>query len=198
MKTTITIFGTMTLLLFIAINSYAGVNSVDLPKTNKGSTKKVHSSELKITIEIPASMVETNELDSGVPFQYMDASEELYIIGNSEPAEEAKLALKEMELYDENSSLTENYLDFTISLMEENGTALTNQSAITAISAKNVKGKFMSVDGDVPGIDYKITYWLAAFEYNGNIYKFIFWTLASEKASVAKIAKKVFTSITFE
>ncbi len=197
MKTTTAIFGIMTLLSFTAINSYAGINSVDLPKTSKGPIQKISSKELKITIELPSTMVETDELDSGVPFQYMDATKELYIIGNSEPAEEAKTALKEMEIYDENSSLTENYLDFTISLMEDNGTTLTNQSDIKEISAKNVKGKFMSVDGNVPGIDYEISYWLAAFEYNGNIYKFIFWTLESEKSDVQKIAKKAFESITF-
>lgn len=180
------------------LSSFATSNSVDLPKEHKGSTKKNHSDALKLTIELPSSMVATNELDSGVPFQYMDLEKELYIIGNGELTEEAKTALVDMAVYDEKMTLTENYLNFTLSLMKENLTTLSNQSKIKDINSKNAKGKFMSVDGNVPGIDFPITYWMAAFEYNGMIYKFIFWTLESEKKRVSKIAKKTFESIAFD
>lgn len=164
----------------------------------KNATQTVTSDSLSIEMDIPVSMVSTTELDAGVPFQYMNGSEEIYVIGNRENADVGKSALQYMDQFDESKKLDENYLNFTIGLMAENGTVLSNKSDIKKVKAKNAEGVMMRVDGKLTSIIYPITYWVASFETKGNVYKFIFWTLESQKEDVEKRALKAFESIKFK
>ncbi len=164
----------------------------------KNATQTVTSDSLSIEMDIPVSMSATTELDAGVPFQYMNGAEEIYVIGNRENADVGKSALQYMDQFDESKKLDENYLNFTIGLMAENGTVLSNKSDIKKVKAKNAEGVMMRVDGKLTSIIYPITYWVACFEAKGNVYKFIFWTLESQKEDVEKRALNAFESIKFK
>jgi len=165
--------------------------------TPEVSYQKVHSDSLGIDVEIPSSMIATTSLDAGVPFQYMNGTEEIYIIGNREPSEDAELGLRIMSKYDDKKDLKENYLNYTLDLMKENETTLTNVSKPKAFKTKNVKGTLVSVEGSRVGIPAPIAYWIATFEHEKNVYKFIFWTLASQKKDVEEKAIKSLGSLKF-
>jgi hypothetical protein len=158
----------------------------------------VHSDSLGIDAQLPSSMIPTTSLDAGVPFQYMNGTDEIYIIGNREPSDEAELGLRNMSKYDDKKDLKENYLNYTLDLMKENETTLTNVSSPKAIKTKNVKGTMVSVEGSRTGIPAPIAYWIATFDHKGNVYKFIFWTLASQKKDVEEKAVKTLSSLKFD
>lgn len=164
----------------------------------KNATQTVTSDSLAIEMDIPATMIATTSLDAGVPFQYMNGSEEMYVIGNREDAEVGKSALQYMDQYDVSKKLDENYMNFTLGLMAENGTVISNKSDMKKIKAKNAEGVMVRLDGKLTTIVYPITYWVACFEAKGNVYKFIFWTLESQKEDVEKRALKAFESIKFK
>lgn len=162
------------------------------------STQKIHSDSLACDIELPSSMISTTSLDQGVPFQYMNGTDEIYIIGNREPSEDAELGLRIMSKFDDKADLKTNYLNYTLDLMKENETTLTNISKPKDLKTKNVKGTLVSVEGSRVGIPAPIAYWIATFEHKKNVYKFIFWTLASKKSEVEEKAVKALSSLKFD
>lgn len=162
------------------------------------SVQKIHSDSLACDIELPSSMISTTSLDQGVPFQYMNGTEEIYVIGNREPSEDAELGLRIMSKFDDKADLKTNYLNYTLDLMKENETTLTNVSKPKELKTKNVKGTLVSVEGSRVGIPAPIAYWIATFEHKKNVYKFIFWTLASKKAEVEEKAVKTLSSLKFD
>ncbi len=162
------------------------------------SVQKIHSDSLAVDVELPSSMISTTSLDAGVPFQYMNGTEEIYMIGNKEPSKEAEDALRYMAKFDDKKDLSTNYLNYTLDLMKENETTLTNVSAAKVLKAKNAKGTLVSVEGSRVGIPAPIAYWIATFDHKGNVYKFIFWTLASQKKDVEEKAVKALSSLKFD
>jgi len=158
----------------------------------------IHSDSLGIDVQLPSSMIATTSLDAGVPFQYMNGTDEIYIIGNREPSDEAELGLRIMSKYDDKKNLQENYLNYTLDLMKENETTLTNVSSPKTLKTKNAKGTLVSVEGSRVGIPAPIAYWIATFDHKGSVYKFIFWTLASQKKDVEEKAVKTLSSLKFE
>ncbi len=164
----------------------------------KNATQTVTSDSLSIEMDIPVTMVATTELDKNVPFQYYYAAKEMYIVGNSENVDVAKSTLQYMDKFDESKDLEENYLNLTLDLMAENGTVISNKSDAKKIKAKNAEGIMVRLDGKKNNIIYPITYWISSFVYKDNVYKFIFWTLESQKEDVEKSALNAFESIKFK
>lgn len=158
----------------------------------------VSSDSLKLEMELPGGMEATTQLAQGIPFQYQDGIAELYITGNSESAIDSRLGMHVMGQYDEEKTLTENYLNFTLNLMKKSKNELSNESELHPITIDGEKGMWMSVDGKLPNIAAPIAYWLCCFEHEGSIYKFIFWTLKSKKEDVESTATRAFTSIRFK
>lgn len=164
----------------------------------KSGTQVVFSDSLQIEMELPASMESTTMLNRDLSFQYKDGAEELYIVGNKEDKEIARLTLAYMDKMDESISMAENYLNLSIDQMKESGNEVTVIDKPSKIEAKNASGMVMQVDGKIPNIPSPIAYWYACYEYKGNMYKFIFWTLKSKKNEVRTTAMKAFRSIRFK
>lgn len=164
----------------------------------KTGNQAVFSDSLQIEMEIPAKMRATTQLNSALPFQYEYGEDEIYIVGNREDKEIARLTLAYMDKFDKSVSMTENYLNLSIDQMKESGSKITIVEKPTEIKAKNASGMIMQVDGIVPNIQSPIAYWYACYEYKGKMYKFIFWTLQSRKAEMRSTAMKAFKSIRFK
>ncbi len=170
----------------------------ELEDMMKANYTEVSSDTLGFKMELPTYMTITTSLDAEAPFQYFNGMEEMYVVANAEPVEPAKIALEFRDELDKKKSLDENYLTFTLGLMKEGNTEILSQSAIMPLKVKGLTGKYMQIDGKVPSINQAITYWVAAFETKTKIYKFIFWTLQSNKDKKKEEVMKSLSSIQFQ
>lgn len=155
----------------------------ELEEMMKTKFTEVESDSLGFKMEVPSYMSSTTSLDADAPFQYFNGMEEMYVVANAEPVEPAKLALEFQDAWDKTKKMDENYLAYTLGLMKDGNTEILSKSAIMPLQAKGLKGMYMQVDGKVPGIDQAISYWIATFETKKMVYKYIFWTLQSNKES---------------
>lgn len=169
-------------------------------KTDESTTQRVHSDSLGIDIELPKGLITTSILApiKEVPFQYMDSVEKFYIIGDKELAAAETASLQMMSMYDETSTLTQNYMNYTLSLMQVDGSKLHNESKPIQLNTKNGSGLLVSANLQKANVPGEIAYCIGIFEYKKNIYKFIFWTNGSKAAELNSKVNSILKSITFE
>ena len=144
-------------------------------------TTEVTSDSLNCTLQVPNGMTETVALDPSVPFQYQDQDKIRYLVGNCEPIDEVKLAFVLNGFGDNKKSVKENYLEFTKKLVTDAGATLSNESEVEPIMANGVEGVMIQADAANTEAILPLTYWIACFETDDTVYKFIYWTMKSRK-----------------
>jgi len=160
-------------------------------------TTEVTSDSLNCTLSVPAGMTETMSLDPSVPFQYQDQEKIRYLVANCEPIEDVELAFIINGFGDDKKSVKENYLEFTKKLVTDAGATLSNESEVEPIVANGVKGVMIQADAANTEAILPLTYWIACFQTEKTVYKFIYWTMKSRKDKERPRAISLFKSIQF-
>lgn len=159
---------------------------------------EVSSDSLNCTLMVPAGMTETVSLDPTVPFQYQDQEKIRYLVGNCEPIEDVELAFLINGFGDDSKTVKENYLEFTKKMVTDAGATLSNESEIEPIVANGVKGVMIQADAANTEAILPLTYWIACFQTEKTVYKFIYWTMKSRKDKERPNALRMFKSIDFK
>ena len=159
--------------------------------------QRVTSTEMKCSMELPGGMTSTVSLDPELPFQYQDEEKIRYLIGTCEPIADVKEAIAYTDFYDKNKSIKEIYLDYTTSLLKDGKTELSDIKEIEPIVADGKEGLLFQADASNTEAILPLTYWVACFETEETVYKFIFWTMKSRKEKERATALNIFKSIRF-
>jgi len=175
----------------------ADLNDIQKTLAENPDNQSVTSSEMKCSLEIPGGMTSTISLDPDLPFQYEDQEKIRYLIGNCEPISDVKDALVNSEFGGKNKSIKEMYLDYTTSLLKDGKTELSDIREVEPIVADGKEGILYQADAANTEAILPLTYWVACFETDKTVYKFIYWTMKSRKDKERLNALKIFKSIKF-
>jgi hypothetical protein len=141
-------------------------------------------------VNIPKFMRSTTGLNDQAALQYQNAFKEAYTIIIDEPKQEFVDVFKELDQYNDNISLLENYRE--IQLQSFTSTiSISYESEIKPLNINGLDAESVQIDGKVEGIDEEIAYFLTFVEGTDNIYMMMSWTLQSKKEE----HKKTFETI---
>lgn len=141
-------------------------------------------------VNIPKFMRGTTGLNDQAALQYQNAFKETYTIIIDEPKQEFVDVFKELDQYNDNISLLQNYRE--IQLQSFTSTiSVSHESEIKSLNINGLDAESVQIDGHVEGIDEGIAYFLTFVEGTDNIYMMMSWTLQSKKEE----HKKTFETI---
>ncbi|WP_228235697.1 hypothetical protein [Allomuricauda sp. M10] len=141
-------------------------------------------------VNIPKFMRSTTGLNDQAALQFQNAFKETYTIIIDEPKQEFVDVFKELDQYNDNISLLENYRE--IQLQSFTSTiSISYESEIKPLNINGLDAESVQIDGSVEGIDEEIAYFLTFVEGTDNIYMMMSWTLQSKKEE----HKKTFETI---
>jgi len=131
-------------------------------------------------VSIPKFMRSTTGLNDEASLQYQNLFKEAYTIIIDEPKQEFVDVFKELDQYNEDLSLLQNYRE--IQLQAFTSTIQVNhQSGIRPLTIHGLNAESVEIDGHVEGVDEEIAYFLTFVEGTENIYMIMAWTLKSKK-----------------
>ncbi|NDV43957.1 hypothetical protein [Flagellimonas sediminis] len=141
-------------------------------------------------VGIPKFMRNTTGLNEEAALQYQNAFKEAYTIIIGEPKQEFVDVFMELDQYNENISLLQNYRE--IQLQSFTSTiSVSMESEIKPLKINGLDAESVQIDGSVEGINEEIAYFLTFIEGTENIYMMMSWTLKSKKEE----HKKTFETI---
>ncbi len=141
-------------------------------------------------VGIPKFMRSTTGLNEEAALQYQNAFKEAYTIIIGEPKQEFVDVFMELDQYNENISLLQNYRE--IQLQSFTSTiSVSMESEIKPLKINGLDAESVQIDGSVEGINEEIAYFLTFIEGTDNIYMMMSWTLKSKKEE----HKKTFETI---
>ncbi|SFC48430.1 hypothetical protein SAMN04487891_11216 [Flagellimonas taeanensis] len=136
-------------------------------------------------IDIPRFMKSTTGLNDEASLQYQNLFKEAYTIVIDEPKDEFVDLFRELNSYDENLSLIENYRDIQLQLFNER-MRVNTQSSPRSLKINGLDAQQVDMDAHVDGVDQEISYFLTFVEGPENVYMIMAWTLKSKKEEHAK------------
>ena len=141
------------------------------------NTVTVHN---EYQVSIPKFMRSTTGLNDEASLQYQNRFKEAYTIIIDETKQEFVDVCKELDQYNEDLSLLQNYRE--IQLQAFTSTIQVNhQSGIRPLTIHGLNAESVEIDGHVEGVDEEIAYFLTFVEGTENIYMIMAWTLKSKK-----------------
>jgi hypothetical protein len=185
---------TSLVLSFAAILFSCGSGSTTDKDTNESTaTFRTVNFENLYSIEVPDYMEATRELNSEASLQFMNTSREAYVIVIHESKDEFVEAFREMEMFNEEQSILENYATFqkqtfTYAIDEE-----TQNDPIEYLTINGLKAAVSVLAGSSSEIPFNIYYQFAFYEGKDTLYFLVAWTLSdnlsANKADLKTIAE---------
>jgi len=174
-------FAKLSFALFIGLALVAcGGSSAAGSDADAGSTATYRTVKFEnlYSLEVPDYMEATRELNNEASLQFMNTSREAYVIVIHESKEEFIEAFREMDMYDEELSVLENYATFqkqtfTYAIDEE-----TQNEPIEYRTINGIKAGVSVLAGRSAEIPYNIYYQFAFYEGNDTLYFLVAWTLS--------------------
>ena len=87
---------------------------------------------------------------------------------------------RELEQYNEELSLVENYREIQLQFFAENMKTL-NASDPISLKINQLNAEMLEIDGEVEDIDEELTYFITFIEGDKKVYMIMAWTMASKK-----------------
>lgn len=171
-------------LLALSFNSCLSSGSKDA--IAELATPKVEYNTVKIeglySMQVPAFMTVTTELQEDASLQYNNPFKEKYITVLDETKEEIMAFMSDYGVYDESKSELENYVDTRLSYLTESGIMIKNQTKLKSTTINGRKAYSTVIDASVPGISEDIAYFFTYIQGKGNFYMISAWTLLDRKS----------------
>ncbi len=169
-------------LSFMSCIDFKTKKSNSEPKPEDFNTISVND---QYQIDIPRFMKSTTGLNEEASLQYQNLFKEAYTIVIDEPKDEFVNIFKELDSYNENISLIENYRDIQLQLFNER-MRVNTQSSPRSLKINGLDAEQVDMDAHVEGVDEEISYFLTFVEGPENVYMIMAWTLKSKKEEHAK------------
>ncbi|WP_420602139.1 hypothetical protein [Flagellimonas sp.] len=131
-------------------------------------------------VSIPKYMRKTNSLNDDASLQCQNIFKETYLIIIDEPKDEFIKVFRELEQYNEELSLVENYREIQLQFFAENMKTL-NASDPISLKINQLNAEMLEIDGEVEDIDEELTYFITFIEGDKKVYMIMAWTMASKK-----------------
>lgn len=148
------------------------------------SRGKTAFNEVKVndlySLDIAEYMSETASLNADASLQYLNISEEKYLLVIDEDKQDFIDIYKEIEGYDNGKSVLENYADVQFQFFSESVTFI-EQKPMKDKEVNNVKMKVKLADANVLGIPAAVSYWLGYIEGKDRLYTVMAWTMREQK-----------------
>jgi len=141
-------------------------------------------------MKIPKHMTPSKELHEEANLQFMNGTQETYIIVIDEDKADFVNSFTEIQSYDSTLSVIDNYANVITSTIEVSEELTLSKPTKTKINGMDARLYLM--EGKVEGIPYDISYILAYIEGEKNIYAVSAWTL---KDRMEKYKETFFQSI---
>ena len=142
-------------------------------------------------IRIPNYMKKTEELHDEASLQFQNVFKETYLIIIDEPKDEFISVFNMLGEYDSTLSVVENYRNIQLRFISENITS-PEISEPTARKINGLDAELVELDGRVEGVIYKVSYFLAFFEGDENVYMAMAWTISTRKDRFQDTFEKAF------
>lgn len=157
----------------------------------------IQHAEMHLSLQIPEGMTATTTLDENAQLQYENRQLEHYFIGTFETRKSAEEALTILHFNNPKQSLGANYVDFTLDQMRE---GIQSNGKISRKSTLRNGNEFIALqmDGTVTGVNFPISYFITIATTPDRVYKFVSWTLKSQKQSFDCIQQQLIASIQFD
>ena len=131
-------------------------------------------------ISIPKYMRKTNSLNDDASLQCQNIFKETYLIVIDESKDEFIEVFRELEQYNDELSLVENYREIQLQFFAENMKTL-NASNPISLKINELNAEMLEIDGEVEDIDEVLTYFITFIEGDKKVYMIMAWTMASKK-----------------
>ena len=131
-------------------------------------------------ISIPKYMRKTNSLNDDASLQCQNIFKETYLIVIDESKDEFIEVFRELEQYNDELSLVENYREIQLQFFAENMKTL-NASNPISLKINELNAEMLEIDGEVEDIDEELTYFITFIEGDKKVYMIMAWTMASKK-----------------
>ncbi|MEL6917111.1 MAG: hypothetical protein AAFO99_05200 [Bacteroidota bacterium] len=137
------------------------------------------------SIALPKYMKEATNLNDDASLQYQNIFKEAYVVVIDEPKQDLIDVFKELEEWDDNKSVVENYRDIQLQFFTENIT-VDNQSPSRALKINGMDAEIVEIDGKAQDVIYDIAYTLGFVEGEKNVYMIMAWTLKDKRKKFKK------------
>lgn len=173
----------ISLLLFSCIILISSsCNLVNDKKEEKLAAEDFNTIEIekRYKINLPKYMTEAKNLSEDASLQYQNVFKETYTVVIDESKQEFIDAFIEVELYDTTLSVSENYRNVQLGMIEENMT-VNSKSSPVKLKIGPHEAHQIEIEGNVEGIDQEISYLFTFIEGKDELFMIMSWTLKSRK-----------------
>ncbi len=147
------------------------------------------------TIEIPEALTVTTGLNDDASLEYANNYDQKFIIVIEEDKQEFVDLFREIEEYDEDMSVIDNYFAVQSTFMDDAGGTTTYESGVLKKQINGMEARQRQFDGYIPGIEEAISYWVGYIEGEERLYTIMAWTLESRKDDFKEEAHKMIKSL---
>ncbi|MFT5778789.1 MAG: hypothetical protein ACI837_001745 [Crocinitomicaceae bacterium] len=145
------------------------------------------------SVEIPDFMESSAELNDQASLQYSNLYEEKYIIVIDENKQEFIDVFTELELYDSEKSVIDNYAEQQYEIISDEA-EIDHQSMLVSLVVNDLPMRRKNFDAKVDGILEDISYFFAFVEGEESLYTIMAWTLGSKKSEFIDEVDVIMTS----
>ncbi|UII79160.1 hypothetical protein [Flagellimonas sp. CMM7] len=173
-----------TILLFIILG-FSLTSCINFKTKEKEGTSDIENfNQIEINneykVNLPKYMRKTSTLNDEASLQYQNVFKETYVIVIDEPKEEFVDVFKELDQYNDEYSLVENYRDVQMQLFAESMN-IESETTPASMQVNGLDAEMVEIDGKVEGIEDKITYFLTFIEGDEKVYMIMAWTMQNRK-----------------
>lgn len=131
------------------------------------------------SISVPKDMKSTDFLNDEASLQYFNIYKDQYVMVIDESKAEFIEVFQDLDEYDNNKSIIENYADAQLSFFSEN-LKIRKETGLQSIKMNGREGLRKSAVADVEGVPDPISYQFAFAEGKTNLYLIMSWTTESK------------------
>lgn len=150
--------------------------------------------ESRYKIRLPKYMTEAKNLSEDASLQYQNIFKETYTVVIDESKQEFIDAFTEVGLYDTTLTVSENYRNVQLGMIEENMTILSKSTPVTLRIGK-FDAHQVKIEGKVEAVDHDISYLFTFVDSDDDLYMIMSWTLKSRKEKYLSTFKEIAQSL---
>ncbi|PWL38544.1 hypothetical protein DKG77_09790 [Flagellimonas aquimarina] len=172
-------------ILLLTILGFSLTSCIDFKvKEKEGTSDIANFNQVEINdeyqVSLPKYMRKTSDLNDDASLQYQNVFKETYVIVIDESKDEFVEIFKDLDEYNDNYSIAENYRDVQLQLFAESMN-IEKETTPVSLDINGLDAQMVEIDGKVEGIEDKICYFLSFIEGDKKVYMVMAWTMVSRK-----------------
>ena len=146
------------------------------------------------TLRIPNDLTITDDLNDDASLQYSNLYKEQYVIGLETDKHDFIELLKANNIDASEDSLAPALMDIQLNALYEDLEVIKQSERIHTV-VNEMTTEMVAIDAKFDGIDEDISYWIACYTGNRNMFTVMVWTIKNDKNSFEKEANAILKSM---